>query len=305
MVTNGPVRGACAVESGGRDGPAERGPQDPGDGDAGQDGGRGRRAGAGDDRPGGGACGARPRCDGLSVGAVRQEAEGLAGQAGGGGCRPRRRRPTARCRPGSAGCSIAEKVRQLGDPPGGRGQPGRGERGGGQRADGLAEGAGDAFGPRRVVVLFCDSLGGGLPAGELTGDDVIVVTSYLPTAADASAAQAALLEAGAAQAAVVGPSVTPGQLARAGVGGTGGWRRDRLGLEGRCCSATAATRCRRTAVGTLGAAAAAAEGAGGDGGDQRVRVDAGDGGGQLSAVVRASHCGGRLFRRLTGSRRRR
>ena len=68
-------------------------------------------------------------------------------------------------------------------------------------------------GQRKVMVLFCTSLGGGLPAGELTGDDVIAVTSYLPTAADASAAQAALLEAGAAQAAVVGPAVTPGQLA--------------------------------------------------------------------------------------------
>ena len=53
---------------------------------------------------------------------------------------------------------------------------------------------------------------GGCLAGELTGDDVIAVTDYLPTAADASAAQAALLEAGAAQAAVVGPAVTPGQL---------------------------------------------------------------------------------------------
>ena len=44
------------------------------------------------------------------------------------------------------------------------------------------------------------------------------MTSYLPTAADASAAQAALLEAGAAQAAVVGPSVTVGAAGGAGVG---------------------------------------------------------------------------------------
>ena len=35
-----------------------------------------------------------------------------------------------------------------------------------------------------MIVLFCDDLSGALPAGELTGDDVIVVTSYLPTAAD-------------------------------------------------------------------------------------------------------------------------
>ena len=63
--------------------------------------------------------------------------------------------------------------------------------------------------PHRVIVLFCDDLSGGLPAGELTGDDVIVVTSYLPTAAAASAAQADLLGAGAAQAAVVGRRSPP------------------------------------------------------------------------------------------------
>src|SRR5208282_2087208 len=53
---------------------------------------------------------------------------------------------------------------------------------------------------------------GGLPAGELTGADIIVITSYLPTEATASAAQAELLGAGAAQAAVVGPEVTAAQL---------------------------------------------------------------------------------------------
>ena len=64
-----------------------------------------------------------------------------------------------------------------------------------------------------MIVLFCDSLGGGLPAGELTGDDVIAVTNYLPTAADASAAQAA----------VVGSAVTSGQMdAPASVGMAGG-----------------------------------------------------------------------------------
>ena len=73
--------------------------------------------------------------------------------------------------------------------------------------------AGNTFGGHRVIVLFCDDLSGGLPAGELTGVDVIVVTSYLPTAAAASAAQADLLGAGAAQAAVVGPEVTAAQLA--------------------------------------------------------------------------------------------
>ena len=78
---------------------------------------------------------------------------------------------------------------------------------------GLEEEAGNIFGRHRVIVLFCDDLSGGLPAGELTGVDVIVVTSYLPTAAAASAAQADLLGAGAAQAAVVGPEVTAAQLA--------------------------------------------------------------------------------------------
>jgi outer membrane protein OmpA-like peptidoglycan-associated protein len=77
---------------------------------------------------------------------------------------------------------------------------------------GLEEGAGNIFGHHRVIVLFCDDLSGGLPAGELTGVDVIVVTSYLPTEAEASAAQAELLRAGAAQAAVVGPEVTAAQL---------------------------------------------------------------------------------------------
>ena len=79
----------------------------------------------------------------------------------------------------------------------------------------LEEQAGNVFGSHRVIVLFCDDLtgGGAVPAGELTGDDVVVVTGYLPTAAAASAAQADLLEAGAAQAAVVGPEVTAAQLA--------------------------------------------------------------------------------------------
>jgi outer membrane protein OmpA-like peptidoglycan-associated protein len=48
--------------------------------------------------------------------------------------------------------------------------------------------------------------------GELDGDDVIVVTSYVPSAAAASAAQLNLLAAGASFAAVLGPEVTPAQL---------------------------------------------------------------------------------------------
>lgn len=77
---------------------------------------------------------------------------------------------------------------------------------------GLQEDAGNVFGSRRVIVLFSADLDAALPAGELTGDDIIVVTSYLPSAAAASAAQAELLGAGAAQATVVGPEVTPAQL---------------------------------------------------------------------------------------------
>jgi outer membrane protein OmpA-like peptidoglycan-associated protein len=126
------------------------------------------------------------------------------------------------------GLSIGGKVGQLGDPPADEGSLSAESAVAASAQTGLAAGAEDAFGSRRVIVLFCDSLGGELPAGELTGDDVIVVTSYLPTAADASAAQAALLEAGAALAAVVGPSVTSGQvdaLVSAGLAGTArrGW----------------------------------------------------------------------------------
>jgi outer membrane protein OmpA-like peptidoglycan-associated protein len=81
-------------------------------------------------------------------------------------------------------------------------------------ASGLVDQAGSQFGGRRVLLLAVASLGGRLPAGELNGDDVIVVTSYLPTSAAASAAQASLLAAGSANAAVLGPEVTPGQLDR-------------------------------------------------------------------------------------------
>lgn len=67
---------------------------------------------------------------------------------------------------------------------------------------------------RRVVLLYVQSLAGSLPAGELTGADVIVVTPFLPTAAAASSAQARLVAAGAAQAKVVGPEATGAQLTR-------------------------------------------------------------------------------------------
>jgi outer membrane protein OmpA-like peptidoglycan-associated protein len=68
------------------------------------------------------------------------------------------------------------------------------------------------FGARRVVILDLSSLGGMPPSGELDGDDVIVLTPYLPGAAVASAAQLNLLAAGASFAAVLGSEATPAQL---------------------------------------------------------------------------------------------
>ena len=134
-------------------------------------------------------------------------------------------------------------------------------------------------------MLYCDSLGGGpLPAGELTGDDVIVVMSYLASAAEISAAQAAVLEAGAAQVAVPGPLAAPGQLNALGVGRAlwrGGHRR---GLGD---GAVRQRELRALGHGGCGPGAAgiAAEAAGRDGGDQRLRVGVGNGPWQLHAVV--------------------
>ena len=76
---------------------------------------------------------------------------------------------------------------------------------------GLAEAAAH-FGSRCVVVLYTASLSGSLSAGELSGDDVIVVTPFVPAVTAVSAAQAELLGAGAARAAVLGPDVTPAQV---------------------------------------------------------------------------------------------
>jgi outer membrane protein OmpA-like peptidoglycan-associated protein len=76
----------------------------------------------------------------------------------------------------------------------------------------LDQTAGAGFGGRRVVLLYSPNLDGFLPAGELTGDDVIVVTSFLPSAAAVSAAQTRLLTAGAARASILGPEFTGAQL---------------------------------------------------------------------------------------------
>jgi outer membrane protein OmpA-like peptidoglycan-associated protein len=79
---------------------------------------------------------------------------------------------------------------------------------------GLGQAAGASFGSRRVVLLYVSSLGGALLPGELSGDDAIVVTPFLPSAAAISSAQARLLAAGAARASILGPEATAAQLAQ-------------------------------------------------------------------------------------------
>ncbi len=110
------------------------------------------------------------------------------------------------------GLGLAHKLSKLTDPPGGEGTLAAESAVAASALAGMEEGVGNIFGHRRVIILFPNDLSGGLPAGELTGADIIVITSYLPTEATASAAQAELLGAGAAQAAVVGPEVTAAQL---------------------------------------------------------------------------------------------
>jgi outer membrane protein OmpA-like peptidoglycan-associated protein len=78
----------------------------------------------------------------------------------------------------------------------------------------LNETSGASFGGRRVILIYAPNLDGSLPPGELTGDDVIVVTSFLPSAATVSAAQAKLLAAGATQASILGPEYTPNQVSQ-------------------------------------------------------------------------------------------
>lgn len=75
--------------------------------------------------------------------------------------------------------------------------------------------AGANYGGQRVILLFPSDLRGTLPPGQLTGDDVIVVTAFAPSAAAASSAQAMLLSAGAGAASVLGPEYTVAQLSQA------------------------------------------------------------------------------------------
>jgi outer membrane protein OmpA-like peptidoglycan-associated protein len=110
------------------------------------------------------------------------------------------------------GLQLRARVGKLADPPGPAGGLVAESTTAASALAGLAEN-GDAFGDRRVVLLYTDDLAGRPPQGELTGDTVFVVTRHLPTAAASSAAQADLLAAGAAEATVVGPEVPPVQFA--------------------------------------------------------------------------------------------
>lgn len=85
---------------------------------------------------------------------------------------------------------------------------------------GLADQAGARFGGR-VVLMAVGSLGGIWSGCQPAGADVIVITPFLPSAADAAAAQEKLIAAGAARASVLGPEATPaelGQLVSDGLG---------------------------------------------------------------------------------------
>ena len=76
------------------------------------------------------------------------------------------------------------------------------------------EQTGDRFGGRRVILLYAPNLRGFPRPAELAGDDVIVITSHLPSATRASTAQAKLLDAGAASATILGPEATPAVIAQ-------------------------------------------------------------------------------------------
>ena len=111
------------------------------------------------------------------------------------------------------GLSLAAKIGQLTDPSGPAASLVTESAAAASALAGLAEEHGNVFGSRRVVLLYTDDLASRPPAGELSGDTVVVITRSLPSVAAASAAQVNLLAAGAAQAAVVGPEVTGPQLA--------------------------------------------------------------------------------------------
>src|SRR5581483_11181692 len=111
------------------------------------------------------------------------------------------------------GLELRARAGRLADPPAPAGSLAAESAAAASALAGLEEEGGNVFGSRRVLVLYTSNLAGRPPAGQLAGDTVLVVTPFLPTAAAASAAQADLLAAGAAQAAVVGPEVTGSRLA--------------------------------------------------------------------------------------------
>jgi outer membrane protein OmpA-like peptidoglycan-associated protein len=111
------------------------------------------------------------------------------------------------------GLSLAAKIGQLTGPPGPASSLVTESAAAASALAGLAEEHGNVFGSRRVILVYTDDLASRPPAGELSGDTVVVITRSLPSVAAASAAQVNLLAAGAAQAAVVGPEVTGPQLA--------------------------------------------------------------------------------------------
>jgi outer membrane protein OmpA-like peptidoglycan-associated protein len=76
---------------------------------------------------------------------------------------------------------------------------------------GLVDQAGARF-SGRVLVLATGNIGGMPPAGELDGDDVLVLTPFVPGSTEAAAAQQDLIAAGAARAAILGPEATPSEL---------------------------------------------------------------------------------------------
>jgi outer membrane protein OmpA-like peptidoglycan-associated protein len=75
------------------------------------------------------------------------------------------------------------------------------------------EQTGDRFGGGRVILMYAPNLRGFPRPAELAGDDVIVITSQLPSATRAGTAQAKLLDAGAASATILGPQATPAVIA--------------------------------------------------------------------------------------------
>ncbi len=85
---------------------------------------------------------------------------------------------------------------------------------------GLVDQAGARF-SGRVLVLAVGRLDGLPPAGELDGDDVLVLTPVVPSATAAAAAQQNLIAAGAARAAVLGPEATPAEFVQIVSGGLG------------------------------------------------------------------------------------